>query len=301
MRLNPQSLDLSPEQTSKKIEDFIRFYFKHGTWNKIVVPISGGLDSSVTAALCVQAIGKDKVVGLKLPERKGNPAASKYANQLAEYLKFTTKTIPITKGIKVMHGYRFILSWFPTRALKSILVTKYLSGAKENLYVKTLKGEGTSMMYKSMAAIYIKQRVRLIYTYQYAEANNYMVVGAANRTETMIGMFAKFGIDHLAEIMPIKPLYRSQILQLAEYLGIPNTIISRSPNPDVLPGVTDKYKDFIGTDAQTIDLILHGIEKEMEPEEIAEHLDIPEETIAQIQSAVNYSRHMRTFSQEPNL
>lgn len=172
----------------------------------IVVPISGGLDSSVTAALCVRAMGAHRVTGLRLPERWGNPDAEKYG-----------------------------------------------------------------------AMINGRQRARMLYSYKYAEENNLMVVGAANRTECAVGLFAKFGIDDAADLMPLKTLYRSDVLQLAKYLALPAEICERTPNPDMVPGVTDKYRSYLGISAAELDLILKGFDRRSKSTRIAKELGIDEQ------------------------
>ena len=94
-----------------------------------------------------------------------------------------------------------------------------------------------------------------------------MVAGSSHKTEQMVGLFIKYGIDDCTDIMPLKNIYRSQILQLAGYMKIPTDILHRSPNPDILPGITDKYQGYFGIDFLKVELILLGRQMELSTDE----------------------------------
>lgn len=99
--------------------------------------------------------------------------------------------------------------------------------------------------------------------------------------------------------MPLKHLYRTQILQLGEHLGLPAEILSRSPNPDVIPGVTDKYRDILGLESAKVDLILLGIERGLETAEIASQTGVSRKDVATIEELVRVTAHMRSPSMAP--
>ena len=139
--------------------------------------------------------------------------------------------------------------------------------------------------------------MRLVVTYLLAEEHNLLVVGSAHKSEDMLGLFVKFGVDDVADLMPLKNLYRSQILQLAAYLGVPEEILARTPNPDLIPGVEDKYMDMIGLSYDTLDPLLYGLEHGLADEEIASQLGLPLEQVRQIRSVVSLTEHMRNPSQ----
>ena len=106
-------------------------------------------------------------------------------------------------------------------------------------------------------------------------------------------------MDHNADIMPIRNLYRSQILELAKFLGVPEEIIARTPNPDVMPGINDKYVDILKLDYEKVDLILYALEKNMSSQEIAGQLKLKEEKVVEIKQLINLTDHMRNPSQAP--
>lgn len=296
MKLTKKVFKINPEKVSMKIERFIKDKVKELRKEGIVVPISGGLDSSVVAALCVRAAGKDKVIGLILPEKQGNLEAEKYAEEIANFLGIKTEKFDISKTLKSLGTYNFALSYIPSYKLKEKVVKKFLASKKENSFIQGLKGTKSGFIRKGLASFYSKQRIRLVFTYKFAEENNLLVVGSAHKSEDLVGLFVKFGVDDAADIMPLKNLFRSHTLQLAKFLRLPEKIISRTPNPDVIPGVKDKYKDFLGIESEKVDLILYGIEKKMPSKIIAKQLKLKEEQITEIKNLINLSYHMRNPS-----
>ena len=301
MRLTSEVLKIDPEQVAHKITAFIRDIYTRMNRIGIVVPISGGLDSSVVAALCVQAVGNEKVTGIILPEREGNPEAIKYAKLMADILKIKTTTIDITPILSKMGVYRFILSAVPGRKLKSVAVKTFMNSESRNTYVDTVLGSDNPLFRQGYASMVVKHRVRLAVTYKYAEENGLMLVGSAHKSEDMLGLFVKFGIDDLADVMPLKNLFRSHILQLAEALKIPELITGRTPNPDIIPGVEDKYLDTLNIPSPIIDLILFGLESGMSHSDISEQVSLPIEKIAYINMIVEKTLYMRQHSLAPEL
>lgn len=131
--------------------------------------------------------------------------------------------------------------------------------------------------------------------------NNLMVAGSAHKTEQMVGLFVKYGIDDGADIMPLKNIYRSQTLQLAQYLEIPAEILHRSPNPDILPGIADKYVSYFGIDYLQVELILVGFQNGLSPDEIARQIGLDEQTVSRMLEIVRLSERYRSHADAPEL
>lgn len=163
----------------------------------------------------------------------------------------------------------------------------------------TLLGKLDASSRKFIAEVNSKQRARLLVTYKIAEENNLLVAGASHKTEQMVGLFVKYGIDDCADIMPLKNIYRSQILQLAECIGIPPEIQRRSPNPDILPGITDKYQGYFGMDSLKVELILLGQQMGLSTDEIARQLGIDHQTVIQMFEIVQLSESYRSHALAP--
>jgi len=299
MQLSKESLNIDAAKVAGEISYFIEEKLVEFNRKGIVVPISGGLDSSVVAGLCVNAVGNKKVIGLMLPEKQGNPEAEKYSNELAASLKIKTKKIDISKALDVFGTYDFALSKIPTRSLKQIAVKSFLNLSKTNPFLKGIRGQGSRVVHEGMANFYVKNRVRFVFCCKFAEVNNLLLAGSAHKSEDLVGLFAKFGVDDLADIMPLKNLYRTQILQIGKYLNIPESIIKRTPNPDIIPGVKDKYKDILGIDSENLDLVLWGLENNMPAREIARQLNLNERKINEVSDLINSTAHMRNHSLSP--
>jgi NAD+ synthase len=133
--------------------------------------------------------------------------------------------------------------------------------------------------------------MRMVLLYLYGEIENRLVVGAANKSEYLIGYFVKHGCDDATDIMPLLNLYKTQVRDLARFLNIPSRIIEKPPSPDIVPGIVDE--DVIGIPYEKLDLILLALEKGWEGVEIAKALDIEEERVVFVKNLAKKSEHMR--------
>jgi NAD+ synthase len=262
----------------------------------ILVPLSGGLDSSTVLLLCARAAGVENITALLLPERQGNPEAIKYAHLVIDRFHIKSIRRDISPILSALGTYKFILSLIPFRSLQERVVRKYFSPVSENPFLQIVLGRVGDFERKGFSKFNTKQRVRLVVAYQIAEERNLMVVGSAHKSEDMLGLYVKFGVDDVADVMPLKNLYRSQIIQLAAHLGVPDEILERTPNPDIIPGVSDKYMDLLGLPSRTLDLLVYGIEHGLEDADIASQLDLPLVKVSQIRTIVRSTEHMRSPS-----
>jgi NAD+ synthase len=155
-----------------------------------------------------------------------------------------------------------------------------------------MKGE---IINRSFAYYRAKHRLRMLLLYLFGERDNRLVVGAANKSEYMVGFFVKYGIDASTDIMPIMGLYKTQVIELARHLGIPTHIINKQPSPDLIPGLVDE--NAIGLPYSKMDLILLAIEKGWSDEEMTQVLskaDITFNNILYVRDLMKQSEHMRT-------
>ena len=300
--LNEKSFEIDPQQWCSDIEAFISTKFVESKKDGILVPVSGGLDSSVAVALVTRAVGKDKVTALMLPERFGNPKANLYGKLIIQQIDIKSKKIYINPIIRSLKISDLLLTFLGGREFWRNRIEKVKQQRGDEVYkgyLKTLRGERVETFQKYSSKINGRQRARLLYAYKYAEDNNLLLVGATHKTERSVGLFAKFGIDDCADMMPLKNIYRSQILQIGRYIGIPTEILNRTPNPDMIPGVTDKYVSYLELPAQQVDLILLGLEYKMTAKEIADQVKIREEKVLEIQEMVRLTEMQRNPSLAP--
>lgn len=306
--INPNELlrkdifGIDASEIARKIEEFIATEFLVSNRNKIVVPISGGLDSSVVVALCVRDVGPDKVVGLMLPELFGNPEANRYGIMIAKSLGIETKKINITPAAIGLGGFDPFFSLISGRKYLEKIIARHMAKRSHSAgrdYMAWLQGDLDKPGRKVVFKVNSKQRIRLLITYKYADKNNCLVAGSSHQTEVMVGLFCKYGIDDCADIMPLKNLYRSHIVQLADYLEIPPKIRKRTPNPDIVPGVTDKYRGYFGLTSELVELIIVGYLNNIAPKQIATALNIDDDKVEAVILAINLSEPMRNHSRAP--
>lgn len=295
------TLKINPSKICSKIESFIKQKTKDLLRSGVILGLSGGIDSCVVAKLCVNALGKEKVTALIMPERDSDKEQINDAREFAESLKINYKLIDLEPVLKEFGAYKFgkfPLNIFPTKMLKEKIAKKGFQYYKKKFgktpFAAGLLGTDDKILSKSNAYYRIKHRMRMLTFYYHAELNNLLVVGAANKTEHLTGFFVKYGIDHSTDIMPIIHLYKTQVKQLAKHLKIPEKIIQKAPSPDMIPGIFDEY--VFGLPYEKIDLILYNLEKKIPVKKIATSLKINIKSVEHIKELNKLSEHMRKGS-----
>lgn len=262
------------EKERNRIIKFLQERLEEEEKEGYVLGISGGIDSAVVSYLLKEAVGKEKVFGLIMPEMDSEPSSLKDALLIVENLKIPYKIFSLTKALWILGVYRSIpLFWLLFRPLKRKAV-KYLYkeyskilrkpvffAQKEKLSAKL------NWFYEGIAYYRIKHRLRMALLYFFAEMKNYLVVGCNNLTEELIGYYVRYG-DDSSDIAPISHLYKTEVKELAEILGVPKRIIDKPPSPDLFPGISDELS--LGIDYSTLDIILRYFEEGKTPSQLKE-------------------------------
>lgn len=269
--VSTSELTISAQAESEKIEAFIESCARRMPHDGLLIGLSGGLDSAVVATLSVRAVGAQRVHLLNLPERDSSPVHQRDAQALADALGIPLQRQDISNLLQQMGTYRQLpIGSLPLRGVRAWVVRfgRRLLGLdrSENVLKARFEPESNSLLSRGTAYAMSKHRMRMLVLYQHAEINNWLVVGAANRTEWLTGTFSKWGCDQCADLMPILHLFRTQVEQLAEFLEIPAFIRQKKADPDILPGVNDK-EALLGSFEAT-DQILMGIENGLTPTDL---------------------------------
>ena len=294
-------MKIEPESLSFSLENFIREYVEKLEREGVILGLSGGIDSAVLATLCKRAVGSERTLALMMPERDSKKEHIKDALNFAEELGIKTKLINITPFLKKLEVYKLApLSRVPfTGKLRGYLIKKayhyYERKTGETPFSVAMTGlrgkEFSSFISKKNAYYRIKHRMRMVLLYLHGEVENRLVVGAANKSEYLIGYFVKHGCDDATDIMPLLNLYKTQVRQLARYLKVPSRIIEKPPSPDIFPGIIDE--EAIGISYEKLDLILLALEKGWKIVEIAKALKMEEKEVMYVKNLIQKSGHMR--------
>ncbi len=236
-----------------------------------VVAISGGIDSSVVAGICVRALGPDHVLCLRLPERDVGDSSSDLGLELAESLGARTVEEPITAALEGLGCYEqrdeAIRAVFPEYepSWRHKLVRSPPSGGMIVFSLVVERPDGTTdeqrmppdAYRRLLAATNMKQRVRKLVEYTWADRLGYAVAGTPNLLEYDQGFFVKGG-DGLADLKPIAHLYKGQVFALADELDLPESIRSRTPTTETfsLPQTQEEF--YFGHPHERMDMLLWG-------------------------------------------
>ncbi len=256
--LSPESLKFDYEKILNKILQFIKKTIADAGASGVVVGLSGGVDSTLTATLCARALGKEKVLGVLMPTSFTPPQDVADALELAGLLEIQTKKVDIDS----------ICSSF----MKEL-------GVKED-----------SMAHKIPLAN-IRARVRMAILYYYANANSMLVAGTGDRSEALIGFYTKHG-DGAADFFPIKHLYKTQVRELTKYLGLPEKMAMKPSSPQLYPG--HKLSDEVPLDYDRLDPVLVGLfDLKLPPKKVSEMTKISFEVVTEIVKRHEKTEHKR--------
>jgi NAD+ synthase len=254
-----------------------------------VLGISGGVDSSVVAALCARAFGPDKVLGLLMPERDSSSDSLSLGRMLAESLGIETVVEDIAPALESVGCYRrqveairtvfpqYGEGWKCKLALPSILERERLNITR--LVVQSPAGEVSTVRLTPAAYLQIvaatnyKQRVRKMTEYYHADRLNYAVAGTPNRLEYDQGFFVKQG-DGAADVKPIAHLYKTQVYELAAHLGVPEEIRRRPPTTDTFSMPQTQEEFYFALPYDRMDLCLYALNQGISAADAADAVEL---------------------------
>lgn len=254
----------------------------------LVVAISGGVDSAVSAALCVKALGPKKVYGLLLPEHDSSSDSLSLGAMVAEQLGIEHITQNIAPTLEAIGCYKWrdeaMKATFPEYESdwkSKIIITGGRQG-KINYFQLVVQRPDNEIMQKRLglkeylqivAATNYKQRIRKTVEYFHADRLNYAVVGTPNRLEYDQGFFVKNG-DGSADVKPIAHLYKTQVYSLARYLGLPEEICNAQPTTDTYSMTQGQDEFYFALPYHQMDLALWSHNHELPAEKAADLMGI---------------------------
>ena len=293
-----------------KITEMMKGYLRKVAHRRgFVVAISGGIDSSVCAALAVRAVGEKRVLLLRLPESDSSDSTGDYSRVLADFLGSETIDHNITDVLSALGCYKWrdqaIKELFPDYQdewKNKIVIDGGLSGQynRFNLVVQSPDGNTMKrrMEYRQylqvVAATNYKQRVRKTIEYFHADRMNYAVTGTPNLLEYDQGFFVKNG-DGSADVKPIAHLYKSQVFAMARHLGIPHEICNAVPTTDTYSLAQGQDEFFFALPYEKMDVALWCYIHNISSQEMADEISIPQNQADNVYRDIELKRKMARY------
>jgi NAD+ synthase len=249
------------KETLTIIQSFIKTYLENAHYKSVVIGFSGGIDSAVSAVICKNILGKNYVHCLFLPDDTTSEQDKRDVQILEKKFDLFIKQYDISGFVEL---------------IKNQCLSK-----QSNVIVGNLKA-----------------RIRMLFLYAYANEHNCLVCGTANKSELLVGYFTKYG-DGGADLLPLGDLYKSDVLKLADFLGIPEKMISKPPTAGLWEGQTDKKE--LGMEYELLDKILWCLEHKMNNSTIASKCQVPLSDVDRIIHMHKTSEHKRRFALFPKI
>jgi len=276
----------------------------------IVLGLSGGVDSSVTAALCVRALGKERVFGLLMPERDSDSDTLRLSQLIVDHLQIPSATENISSILEAFGCYRrrneairTVIADFQAEWKCKIVLPSIIQGQQLRFFsIVVQKPDGqiirrrlTPQAYLGIvAATNFKQRTRKTLEYYHADRLNYAVAGTPNRLEYDQGFFVKNG-DGSADIKPIAHLYKTQVYQLARYLELPEEICSRPPTTDTYSMPQSQEEFYFSLPYDRMDLCLWAKNHHYPPEQAAPSVNLTPEQVQWVFDDIDQKRRTTRY------
>ena len=298
-------LDIDYELEANRIAERLREITARQLHRRgLVVAISGGIDSSVSAALAVRALGPDRVFTLILPEQDSSDDSAARANILAQHLGVRSETVDIAPALSAIGCYRHrdaavrnALPEYGEGWKFKIVIDGGTEGRINRFRLIAESPDGARHERELALADYLtivaatnfKQRIRKTLEYFHADRLNYAVVGTPNRVEYDQGFFVKNG-DGSADVKPIAHLYKSQVYGMARHLGLPERVCAAIPTTDTYSLSQGQDEFYFALPYQQMDLALWSLNHDVPAADLATDLGISE---AQAQAVYDDIRNKR--------
>lgn len=306
----PESLDIDLEAEANRIAIRLRRYLAETNRKGAVVALSGGIDSSVTAALCVHALGPDRVFGLHMPERVSSPETIELSTAVSDSFGFPSVLEEITTQLESAGCYRrydesvakVVPGYGPGWKSKIVLPSVIDSDALRIYSVVAQDPSGAQSSHRLTTEAYLgivaatnfKQRVRKMMEYYHADRLNYITTGTPNRLEYDQGFFVKLG-DGSADVKPIAHLYKSQVYALAKFLGVPETVRTRPSTTDTYSLPQSQEEFYFSLPYQRMDLCLYGKNNDIPLGDVANATGLTTEQVERVYRDIDQKRKTTTY------
>jgi len=282
----------------------------------VVVALSGGIDSSVTLALCAKALGSERVLALLMPEFESDAESLRLGRLLVADLQVNSIVEEIgpllgpagcyrrrDEAIRTQHpeygpGYKCKIVLSPGTGQRGFSFFHLVISSPDGVQ-KTLRLDASTYL-GIVAATNMKQRARKFFEYYHADRLNFAVAGTPNRLEYDQGFFVKNG-DGAADLKPIAHLYKSQVYQLAQYLGLPEEILRRPPTTDTYSLPQSQEEFYFSLPYEQMDLCLYGLNHGLPPADVSAATGLTPEQVQDVYGQIESKRRGTRYQHMPPL
>jgi NAD+ synthase len=306
----PDSLVIDVEKEADRIGQGIRDYLARTRKKGAVLGISGGIDSSVVAYLCARALGKERVFALHMPEKESSSETLGLSRQISGALGIDSTLEEISPMLEAAGCYRrrddairmACPEYGPGYKSKIVLPSVVDSDSFRLYSVVVLAPDGREMKCRLtpeaylgiVAATNFKQRIRKMMEYHHADRLNYAVAGTPNRLEYDQGFFVKLG-DGAADFKPIAHLYKTQVYQMAEFLGVPADIRRRPPTTDTYSMPQSQEEFYFSLPYAKMDICLLGKNTGVDKAEVAAAVGLSVEQLERVYKDIDQKRRSTEY------
>ncbi len=317
MKLNQDVLKLDPEPVvrtlCRRLKEVVAKQLKR---RGLVVALSGGIDSSVTVALCTRALGARRVLALLMPERDCSQDTLALSRLVVSRFDVASHEEDITSVLEAVGFYQryrnavrsLVPDYGPGWRSKIVLSQQAASPGYNFFYLVARSPGGDTVRCRLplqsylqiVAATNFKQRTRKMFEYYYADRHHYAVAGTPNRLELDQGFFVKGG-DGLADVKPIAHLYKTQVYQLAEYLGVPEAVRSRPPTTDTYSLAQGQDEFYFSLPYQQMDLCLYAKNHGYAPADVAPAVQLSPQQVERVYREIDSKRSTTRYLHLPPL
>lgn len=313
-------LNIDPVSVKEKIISFIKKKTQERESSGVLVTFNGQNEAFVVGQLAIEALGMD-CVKLVVSRDVSEDKRQEISSGAKKFLGVPDDRIISFDIAKIARQFKFDLVRDELRsrrledALEASLIPRlYNLGrfllqahvAQNIVEEKTFSmvGEATSERGKFIQDLIahrkMRKRLKMVLALLIAETDNLLLVNETNKTQWLTGLFTTFGYGHIAEIMPLGDLYRTQVLQLGEYLDIPKEVRDHAYD-DLMPGVKNSYQYFFGLESDDIDKILVRLQADLTPTKISEELSIDLNLVERVKYFHQVSKYQRQVPLIPQI
>lgn len=295
-----EGLRIRPAAVCDEIVTFVRREVNRLGKRGVVLGLSGGLDSSTCAYLCARALPPKRILTLLLPERDSDPTNLQHARRVAQVLQLPVQEVQLSPLLQQIGVYDLASAELVAnrRALQTAIAwVARLTGRRSAFSFGigyAYAGRRTFWKWlvrrflwryagQVQAFVFTKVRLRMLLLYHYAALNDCLVVGTTDKSEWSIGFYDPYG-DGASDLTLLRHLYKTQIRELARYLGVPEVILNKPSSGDLAAGLPNEA--VIGLTYEELDAILYGLEQGYSPGQLMRQLAVSRSAIVAVQEAM---------------